>query len=556
MPRLVLMLLCLAYLLPGFVGRGPWKGADLVSYGYMAEMAQGNSSWWLPSLMGIAPEVHALLPYWLGAWMIQIAPHGLAPDLAVRLPFIALLAVALSATWYGTYYLARSSEAQPVPFAFGGEAQTTDYARAMADGGLLAFMACLGLAQLSHESTPALAQLCFTALFFYAIAALPYQAALAPVCSVLGLLGLSLSGAPFIAVLLGLGCALIYLFSDASEEGFTAAVTPRRGALGLALLTLAIALLSTQLHLWRWLFALPEASWSEWRSLARLLLWFTWPAWPLALWTIWRWRGQLLRAHMPGRHLALPLWFAGVAIAATFTTASADRSLLLGLPALAALAAFALPTWGRSMAALVDWFTLIFFSSCAIVIWVVWIALQTGVPKQPADNVARLAPGFEHSFSALPFLVALGATLAWVWLVHWRVGRHRSAIWKSLVLPASGAALSWLLLMTLWLPLLDFARSYKPLVTQSLSILPTSDCVEALGLKRGQIAALKFQGHIQLAPLSAPPRCEWLIVDNSGLDSIKRSVDLTAWVFQARIKHPADPKEDIQVYKRQTASSN
>jgi hypothetical protein len=146
--------------------------------------------------------------------------------------------------------------------------------------------------------------------------------------------------------------------------------------------------------------------------------------------------------------------------------------------------------------------------------------------------------------------------LAWVWLVHWRVGRHRSAIWKSLVLPASGAVLSWLLLMTLWLPLLDFARSYKPLVTQSLSVLPTSDCVEALGLKRGQIAALKFQGNIQLTPLSAPPRCEWLIVDSSGLDTLKRSVDLTVWVLQARIKHPADPKEDIQVYKRQTASSN
>ncbi|MFZ9180222.1 MAG: hypothetical protein ACO21V_13530, partial [Limnohabitans sp.] len=50
------------------------------------------------------------------------------------------------------------------------------------------------------------------------------------------------------------------------------------------------------------------------------------------------------------------------------------------------------------------------------------------------------------------------------WLVHWRAGRHRAALWKSLVLPAGGAALCWLLLMTLWLPALDYARSY---VTQN-----------------------------------------------------------------------------------------
>ena len=62
---------------------------------------------------------------------------------------------------------------QPVPFAFGGEARPADYARAMADGGLLALVATLGLAQLSHETTPALAQVAFTSVTFFAIAALP-----------------------------------------------------------------------------------------------------------------------------------------------------------------------------------------------------------------------------------------------------------------------------------------------------------------------------------------------------------------------------------------------
>jgi hypothetical protein len=52
-----------------------------------------------------------------------------------------------------------------------------DYARAMADGGLLAMIACLGLAQLSHETTPGAGAAGFTALAFYGLAATPWHAA-------------------------------------------------------------------------------------------------------------------------------------------------------------------------------------------------------------------------------------------------------------------------------------------------------------------------------------------------------------------------------------------
>ena len=56
--------------------------------------------------------------------------------------------------------------------AFGGEAQPEDYARVMADAGLLAMVACLGLAQASHEVTPMAAQLCLCSMLFCAIASL------------------------------------------------------------------------------------------------------------------------------------------------------------------------------------------------------------------------------------------------------------------------------------------------------------------------------------------------------------------------------------------------
>ena len=267
------------------------------------------------------------------------------------------------------------------------------------------------------------------------------------------------------------------------------------------------------------------------------------------LWTLWRWRRQLASRQL-SRHLALPLWFAAVSLGATLLTQPADRALLVGLPALATLAAFALPTLSRSVAALIDWFTLLFFTGTAIIIWVVWIAMQTGIPKQPAANVARLAPGFEPSFSAAAFIVALAATGVWAWLVTWRVGRHRAAIWKSLVLPAGGATLSWLLLMTLWLPLLDFARSYAPLARQVASLVRQPSCVEVCGLSRGQIAAFQYHGQLRLKPAAVQAQCPWLVVDADARATLHKSVNLRQWTLQTTVRRPSDDNENVLLYRR------
>lgn len=552
LPRWALWAFGLVYLLPGFLGRGPWKREDLTAFGYMAELARGTADWFNPTLGGVKPEIDALLPYWLGAWTIKVAPPWLTADLAVRLPYIALLATAMIATWYATYYLARSPLAQPVAFAFGGEAKPTDYARAVADGGLLALMACLGLAQLGHETTPALAQLCFAALLFYASAALPTRTLTPAMTAAIGLFGLTLSGAPSISLALGLGCAAVYLLEKAGTA--QDAKARKRRALGVLAMTVLSALMASRLGLWQWRIDLPQAT-AQWQSLGRLFLWFTWPAWPLAVWTLWRWRHQWLRLHFGGRHIWLPLWFVLVASAATLSTDAADRSLLLALPALAALAAFALPTLRRSVSALIDWFTLIFFSGCALIIWVVWISLQTGIPAQPAQNVARLAPGFVHSFSLALFLIAVGASLTWAWLVKWRVGRHRYALWKSLVLPAGGAALCWLLLMTLWLPLLDYARSYAPMVKQASALMPERvTCVSTLGLKRSQIAAFQFHGGLKVKPFETGVKCPWLIADGEDPNVTAGFIPDRPWQLHAVFSHPANMQEKLLLFERKEAN--
>ncbi|MES2191647.1 MAG: hypothetical protein V4454_16125 [Pseudomonadota bacterium] len=559
LPRLALLLFCLAYVLPGFFGRAPWKFEDIATFGVIQELASGAGNWLAPQLLGQANGFDALAPYWLGALAIKILPF-MDPAMAVRIPFGLLLILTLLATWYAVYYLARSPQAQPVAFAFGGEASPVDYARAIADAGVLALIASLGLAQLSHETTPALAQLGFTALVFYAMAASPYRSATKVFGPSLGLLvgmaGLALSGAPTLALLFGVGGALVewthMRWGNTFRSGEQDPDGKRRSwqwVLVILGITVFVSGIAQLLDLWRWRIHFPgtgdQAALTDWRKLGRLLLWFTWPTWPLALWTLYRWRRQLA-----SRHVALPLWFAAMAIGATLTTPAADRSLLLSLPPLAALAAFALPTFRRSVASLIDWFTLVFFTGCAFIIWVVWIAMQTGVPKQPAANVARLAPGFEPSFSWFAFLAAVAATLAWAWLVKWRAGKHRAAVWKSLVLPAGGATLCWLLLMTLWLPLLDYARSYAPMSRQVARMVDKNACVEIHGVSSAQAAALQYHGKLDLRQAAAQPTCPYLIVDADAQGTLSSVVQLPDWAFLATIRRPTDRNENVLLYRR------
>lgn len=544
LPRLGLLLLCLLYVVPGFVGREPWMNADLAALGYMFELAQGRSGWLQPRLLDLPPDFDALLPYWLGAWAMRMAPDWLAPDLAARLPFVALLALTLAATWYGIYHLARTRAAQPVAFAFGGEAQPTDYARAMADAGLLALIACLGLMQLSHETTPSLAQLAFTSFTFYGLAALPYRLQNGALALAAGLVGLALSGAPAMGVLFAAGGAALHLL-DAGEAAPGKSVAKGRAALLIVLLALVAAAVAAGFDTWHWRLGPLAGESRELGSLARLVVWFTWPAWPLALWTVWRWRRQLGR-----RHVALPLWFAAVSLATTVLAPNPARALLLALPALAALAAFALPTFKRSASAFIDWFTLLFFSGCALVIWVIWISMQTGVPAKPAANVAKLAQGFTPSFGLVAFVVALGATLAWVWLVRWRTSRSREAIWKSLVLPASGATLAWLLVMTLWLPVLDYARSYLPVMQAVRSHIDGPGCVEVARLNRVQIAAARFHGGLELRTAEAPGDCPWLLVGHEHQPGV---LDLGPWEPVTVARRPSDADDLLVLYRRRPA---
>ena len=533
LPRLALLLFCAAYVIPGVFGRDPWKNADIAAFGHMAAIADGRTPWLAPMLGGL-PGDAALLPYWVGAGAIRLFGGWLDPALAARLPFAILLVLVLIGTWYATYHLARTDAAQPLPFAFGGEAAPIDYARAIADGAVLALMATLGLLQLGHETTPELVQLAGAAVFLYGLACSPFRVWHARVAVLIALSVLAASGAPSIGLALAAVGAVICARSTYAPV--------RRLVPWIIAAALLAAGLAAALGGWTWRVGSMRSASQLW-SVVRQLIWFTWPAWPLALWTLWRWR-----AHLTHRHIAVPLAGVLVPLGASLAMGGSDRALLLALPALAVLASFALPTLQRSTAAAIDWFSVFFFSACAIAIWVVYAAVHTGWPAKPAANVARLAPGFAPDFSIVALVAALLATIAWLWLVQWRAGRNRHPLWKSMVLPAGGVALCWLLAMTLWLPLLDYGRSYRPMVQRIARHIPAEACVAAPGAPRALLAALEVLGGWQVDAASPAPatHCDHLILGDAP-----PSVQTTqGWELVARVQRPTDRNDIVAIYRR------
>ena len=535
LPRAALLLFCAAYVLPGVFGRDPWKSADITAFGFMAGIAQGRTPWLAPTVGGL-PADAALLPYWLGAAFIKVLGPWVDPMLAARIPFALLLVLVLVLTWYSCYHLARTDAAQPLPFAFGGEASPIDYARAIADGAVLALIASLGLLQLGHETTPELMQLASVALFVYALAASPFRGVQPKLAMLAALPALAASGAPAIGVALGLVGGFI-----CRASGYEPA---RRFVPWIAASTALSVAVAFALGAWGWRVGLDAPSFSGVWELLRLFAWFTWPAWPLAVWTVWRWR-----RHLSARHIAIPLGCAAVSMMACIVMGGSVRALMLGLPPLAVLAAFALPTLQRSTAAAIDWFSVCLFTVAAIVIWVIYVSMQTGVPAQPAVNIARLSPGYVPSFSAFTLAFAIFGTVAWLWLVKWRTGRNRHPLWKSLVLPASGVALCWLLVMTLLLPPLNHARSYRSLVQRIAQQVPRDACVAAPGVAPAQVVALEQLGGYQVDAVTpfAVTRCDHLLqMETRGTTSAPGP----GWTLLARERRNTSEDEITAIYRR------
>ncbi len=464
LPRWSIIALCLLYILPGLIGRDPWKGADAAGFGVMWTMAHGMLNDWLwPHVVGLPVPEEGPLTFWLGATCIKLLGGIIGDPMAARISTgLAFLLGAIS-VWYSTYLLGRRSEAQPLKLAFGGQPEPSDFGRTLADGALLIYLGCLGLLLPSHTSSSGPLHIALIAYCMYVCVRFfdtPNKMGALKIGLVLGLLVLTRGWVIPIGILLSLFALCIYRQQKLSVQ------------------LLAISLPTTILLVGCWIFSIqsiqpysssPYQGWMEWNYrqidfpvlenifyFFRYGIWFAWPAWPFAAWAIYAWRKQERTLH-----ISLPLCFLTCFIVLALLNRSHEEGYLLPLlPPLAILAAFGLPTMKRSAINAVDWFAVMIMTGAAGLFWLGWIAIQTGWPARTSKKVLSWAPGYVPEFNAFTFIIGLAITIIWFRIVYWRISRQPSVLWRAVVLSSGGVILCWFLLMSLWLPLVNHRVSY------------------------------------------------------------------------------------------------
>jgi 4-amino-4-deoxy-L-arabinose transferase-like glycosyltransferase len=462
---------------------------------------------------------------------------------------MAIFVVGTMSVWYTAFHLGRRPEAQPLRLAFGGQPEPNDYGRTLADTAALIYLGCLGLLLFSHETLAVTLQGTLVAYFLYR--AVRYVET--PSLRNAALIGLSLG---LLTLARGWHTPVTLVLALLMCSRFLDLPLPRTlGHLGLASLTalgIATIWIAPALSAAGAASVNPVAGWMAWsasqlglptwasiKTFLRVGIWFFWPAWPFAGWAIYAWRRQdnLL-------HIVLPLTFVAVlTVLIVCDPFPQNGDLLKLLPPLAIMAAFGMPTMKRGTINAIDWFSVMVLTMLAGLLWMFWAAKLTGVPAQFARNLLKLLPGFAPQFSAAPFVVAACASIGWIALVQWRISRQPAVLWRAVVLSSGGLILLWVLLMTLFLPDLNYSKSYQTVARQLAAQLPAgSGCVDAhLGLP--QRASFAYYGAVPFAPVDEKMTCRLLLVQ----DSVKLRDDNER-------APPHDPAQWQQIWEGRRAS--
>ncbi len=494
LPRLILLGLALAYIVAGLFMRDPWKTDDAVGLATMiTAIREGGITWLLPQVGLLAHAEEGPLITWVGAICIWLFGPFIGDITAGRLPNLLWFGITASSVWYGTYLLGRRSEAQPLALPFGGEPEPRDYGRMLADAALLLLLATVGILQRTHETTVVPAIMACQALAFYSLA----RSVDRPVTG---------------TTTLGIALAASFL-----TRGWVGAIPIMIGALlafyprsqlwkckrwlpWAVLVTVALILAwwipaseSSQYWIRNWKtwnltsFALP--TWHDMGRTLRDLPWYLWPTWPLALLAVWRWREWIYAPHI---WLPLMLLVCAALVLFVLEEASDSEYVMLAVPC-AVLGAFSLPTLRRGVVNTLDWFAVMCFSLTAATAWLGWVALHFNWPAQISRNIARQTTGYEPVISWGAFTLAVIFTVAWIALVVWRLRVRPQALWRGTVLSAGGLTVTWILLVLLWQPAVDYARSYRTVSGQLAQALAQharpGECIRGLSLGSGQRAS-------------------------------------------------------------------
>ncbi|UOD51195.1 ArnT family glycosyltransferase [Orrella daihaiensis] len=516
LPAVVLIGLLLMYALLGLFARDPWKTDDVVGLATMlTASAQGGWAWLFPHIGSSALPQASPLPTWIGGLSIDLLGPLTSSIIAARLSTLAWMLLTAFALWYASYLAGRRPEPQPVPLPFGGEPKVTQYGRLLADMSVLFLISTVGILLRTHETSEAPALLACQALAILGAVRLldkPWQGTI--------ILALSITGAFLTAgAMAGLPLWVASLIIVIPKTPLHARRLQVWIALALAPLLVFIwwAAVNAVNPIWAsewWFWNRPELQISylekhlnAWRDLP----WFLWPTWPLAVLSLWNWRKQGLAPHVwiPGVFALVQL------LNIMFTPSPGELDYMALTVPCAMLAAFSVPTLRRAVVNTLDWFALMVFSVSGAVVWLGWTTQQTGWPEKLAANIARQTVGYDSTISWGAFAMALVITGTWIGLIIWRLKLHPKFAWRGALLSAMGLTSTWILLVLLWMPTVDYVRSYRPMAAEVRQTIDQANqqagqflCAQSSGLSVGPRASLYvFEG----IEISRDERCPLLI---------------------------------------------
>jgi 4-amino-4-deoxy-L-arabinose transferase-like glycosyltransferase len=230
---------------------------------------------------------------------------------------------------------------------------------------------------------------------------------------------------------------------------------------------------------------------------------------------------------------------------ACLTPPPGELPLLPLLLPLALLGAQVLKDLRRGAANSLAWFGAMTFSLLGVLIWVGYLALQTGFPPRVAANAVRLEPGFVSQFTWLPLILGIVLTLAWIALIF----RSERSTQRSVTFWAAGLALFWALAILLWLPWIDYGKSYRHLAQALQASLPKhADCIASRGLGEAQRAAFDYHAGIvtQRSEIHTGRDCRVLLVqENARLPAVHPG---PTWKKIWEGNRPGDRTEKYRLY--------
>lgn len=522
-----LAVLLVLYILPGLIGHDPWKVEDATAFGVAWDMLQ-RGSWLTPAIAGQAyPD--APLYYWIAAACGKLFSWLLPAHDGIRLASGLFTFVILGFTHLAARALHGREYAVAAPLILAGS---------------------IGFLVHAHQTQPMLLTLAAHFAAYWALAMLdrrPWQAA-AIFGAALGL-GILGNGVAAMALLLPIALFAFALSANKPKAGpALLAALLIGGALLLAWLLPLYLLAPQYLDAW-WQselgrFGQTTRPWKTALEYIDLLPWYAWPALPLAGWTLWSKRRQL---RTPA--LALPLFsFFAVLVGLALCYEARSVTALLLLPPLVLLAVPGVSSLRRGAANAFDWFGMMSFTLFAGLIWVGWCAMIFGWPERLAHQVTRLEPGFAGSFSAPTFIIALLATAAWGWLI---VTSPRSPF-RGMTHWVAGVTLFWLLAIALWLPWVDYGKTYRPLSASLANALPANHgCIAGTNLGDALRASFDYFSGIVTVPSasSAGRRCNWLLTQGTARSD--ESAPGGGWRKVWEGNRPGDRSEKIRLYRRE-----